>query len=81
MMEKLGLKEGKSSTFKYTAINKKLKNNISIHDSLHSNGVQRSSYLQIDDDMMYNIHLNPGKLIKMNQNMREKKLAPGKVHS
>lgn len=73
MLEKLGFKEGPNSekklTFRHSAINKKQENHINIGDSLHAKGVQRSQYLQIDDDMMQEIENNPVKVRQMNQNL------------
>lgn len=66
MLEKLGFKEGPNSekklTFRHSIINKKQENHINIGDSLHTKGVQRSQYLQIDDDMMQEIENNPVKV-------------------
>ena len=52
---------------------------MNIGDSFHSKGIQRSNFLQIDNELMQEIHLNPAKLVKMNENLAKRKLAPGEI--
>ena len=69
-LEKMGLKgtlnkEYQKLTFKYSIINKKERNNINVADSVHTMGVQRSNYLQIDTKLMADLHHNPHKVKAM----------------
>ena len=59
------------------ALNKMKRNHINVFDSIYSNSVQRSDYLQVDQDLMYDIHLHPEKLAKTNKNIKQRKFAPG----
>lgn len=84
MREKLGLQESQKRddtklTFRHTAINKRSTNTIQIADSIHSKAVQRSNFLKIDNELMQEIHLNPGKVKLMGKNVRQRKLAPGEI--
>ena len=81
-LEQMGLRETqdeniKKLTFKPQALHQRTHNSINILDSLHSLGVQSSNYIQIDNDLMYKIHLDPDKLAKMNQNSKKRPLSPG----
>lgn len=66
-------------TYKHSVINKKVRNSINIEDSIHAKSIQRSNFLQIDNELMQEIYLNPAKLVKMNQNLAKRKLAPGEI--
>lgn len=55
-------------TFKYSSVNQKERNMIKIHDSMFTMGVQRSNYLQVDNELMANLHENPAKVRAMTQN-------------
>ena len=72
-------KEFEKLTVKHKALNAQTPNFINISDSLHSNAVQRSKYVQVDSTLMYDIHLQPEKLQKFNFNSRDINLAPGET--
>lgn len=57
-------------TFKYTSVNEIEKNKIKLHDSIHTMGVQRSNYLQVDNRTMADLHHNPHKIRAMTANMK-----------
>ena len=42
-------------TFKYSAINEKEMKEISIYESIYTMGLQRSNYLQIDNELMHDL--------------------------
>ena len=69
-MEKLGIKETLNKdfmklTFKYQVINQKERKNFRIIDSVHTLGVQRSNYLQVDNMLMSSLHHHPNKVKAM----------------
>lgn len=71
-MEEMGLRETKNEdfkklAFKYTTINKRDSQVISVLGSIHSIGLQRSDYLQIDNKLIYDMHQNPNKLHEDNE--------------
>lgn len=72
VLELLGLrdtkiKSSKHLSFKYKAVSLKEKDMIRIDDSIHTMGLQRSNYLQIDNELMHNLHENPHKVIAMSK--------------
>ena len=64
-------KEYKKLTFKYKIINQKERNMIKIADSIHTSGVQRSNYLQVDNQLMADLHHNPNKIRAMANGMKK----------
>ena len=48
------------------------KNSIRVHESVHSMGVQRSNYLQVDNELMADLHHNPHKVRAMTRSMKPK---------
>ena len=57
-------------TFKYASVNEIEKNKIRIHDSVHTMGVQRSNFIQVDNATMADLHHNPHKIRAMTANMK-----------
>jgi len=75
LLEQLGLRDTRKKkfqkmTFKYAAVNEIEKNKIQICDSIHTMGVQRSNYLQVDSATMADLHHNPHKIRAMTANMK-----------
>ena len=86
-LEKMGVRESQDQNnneklfVKHKAVNERDANFVNVIDTLHKNGVQRSDYIQVDTDLMYEIHKEPQKLKKMNQNILQRKLAPGEQNT
>ena len=87
MLERIGVRETKNEDFKklaykYTAINRTDNQHINVLASIHSIGLQRSDYIQIDNKLIFDMHKNPGKLhvkesdelikLKANNDLEEK---------
>lgn len=67
MLEKIGLRETKNEDFKklaykYTAINRTDNQYINVLHSIHSIGLQRSDYIQIDNMLIFDMHKNPSRI-------------------
>ena len=61
VLNKIGIRSNTSVTtnekltFKYSAINEKEMKEISIYESIYTMGLQRSNYLQIDNELMHDL--------------------------
>ena len=75
-LKRMGILDYGNQLIKRRPVNKIVRNHINVSDSIYANAVQRSDYLQVDQNLMYDIHKHPEKLERTNVNKKKMNLAP-----